>query len=128
MSTRGGALLLSITLAAFFLSGCPDDTGPITTIEEPPDAGCLREMAPQTYQVYFVVDVSGSMGPFLTDLRNELVAFAGGFPELDAEGRPVRVDYYVVAFVNDVKWYGGRMTSVIALQAALDEAIERGQT
>jgi hypothetical protein len=124
----GRALIIPAALSALFAVACNDDLGPIVTAEEPPDAGCLREKSPQTYQVYFVVDVSGSMGPFLTDLKNELVSLAGGFPELDAEGRLVRVDYHVVAFVNDVKWYGGRMTSVIALQAALDEAIQRGQT
>jgi hypothetical protein len=119
---------LITSLGAMLFAACNDDLGPIVTADDPPDAGCIRPKTPQTYQVYFVVDVSGSMGPFLTDLKNELVTFAGGFPELDAEGRPVRVDYYVVAFVNDVKWYGGRMTSVIALQDALEQAIERGQT
>jgi hypothetical protein len=119
---------MALAAALIFGPACQDDTGPIVTVEEPPDAGCLRSEAPKTYEVYFIVDVSGSMGPFLTDLRNELVSFAGGFPELDADGHRVRVDYYVVAFVNDVKWFGGRMTSVIALQSALDQAIERGQT
>lgn len=128
MSSRRCALIFASVLSAHAISACNDDTGPIVTAEEPPDAGCIRAATPQTYQVYFVVDVSGSMGPFLTDLKEQLVSFADGFPEFDAEGRVVRVEYYVVAFVNDVKWYGGRMTSVIALQAALDEAIERGKT
>ena len=38
---------------------------------------------PRTYEVYFVIDVSGSMGPFLTNVRNELVAFADGLPEYE---------------------------------------------
>jgi hypothetical protein len=107
-------------------SGCADDTARIVTVEEPPDAGCLRSGEPQTFQIYFVTDVSGSMEPFLKDLSTELVSFAGGFKPLDAMGRPTRIDFFVVGFVNDVKWYGGRMTSVIAIQAAFDEAIARG--
>src|SRR5436190_5186243 len=101
------ALAAASLFATLLGTACAEDSGPITTIEEPPDAGCIREAAPQTYQVFFVIDVSGSMGPFLTDLRNQIVTFANGFPKLDSEGRIVRVDYYVVAFVNDVKWYGG---------------------
>lgn len=127
MAKRSIAALITAG-ALFALAGCTDEGTPITTIDEIPDAGCARTMMPKTFEVYFVIDVSGSMGPFLMDLRNQLVAFVDGFPKLDVEGRPVRVDYYVVAFVNDVKWYGGRMTSVIALQSALDEAITRGQT
>ncbi|MCK6550189.1 hypothetical protein L6R52_30420 [Myxococcota bacterium] len=110
------------------VASCADDTTPLVTIDEPPDAGCIRAAEPRSFEVYFVIDVSGSMGPFLTDLKSQLVTFASSFKELDPEGRPVRIDYYVVAFVNDVKWYGGRMTSVIALQDAFEDAIARGQT
>lgn len=121
-------LLLALAFGAALGVACDDEGSPLVAIDEPPDAGCIRTQGPQSYQVYFVIDVSGSMGPFLTDLKNQIVSFASGFGEYDAEGRPIRVDYYVVAFVNDVKWYGGRMTSVIALQAAFEEAIARGQT
>jgi hypothetical protein len=128
MSFARKAIAAGIVASAMLFAGCQDDGSPISTIDEIPDAGCARTAIPKTFQVYFVIDVSGSMAPFLMDLRNQLVSFVDGFPKLDSEGRPVRVDYYVIAFVNDVKQYGGRMTSVIALQGALDEAIERGQT
>src|SRR5262249_36082385 len=120
----GSALILAAL--ASIGTACADDSSRIVTAEEPPDAGCLNSDEPQTFQIFFVTDVSGSMAPFLTDLSRELVSFAGGFKEFDAMGRPTRIDFYVVAFVNDFKWYGGRMTSVIALQAAFDEAIKRG--
>lgn len=128
LRSRSSALIPAILTALAIGAGCQDDAARLATVEEPPDAGCIRTEEPQTYEVYFVIDVSGSMGPFLNDLRDELVAFADGFARLDDQGRPVRVDYYVVAFVNDVKRFGGRMTSVIALQAAFEEAIARGQT
>jgi hypothetical protein len=120
------AAILSVCALCALGSACADDSSKIVTVEEPPDAGCLRPETPQTYQVYFVTDVSGSMSPFLSALSEELVTFAGGFSQFDTQGRPTRVDFYLVAFVNDVKWYGGRMTSVIALQASFDEAIARG--
>jgi hypothetical protein len=116
----------AIAMAAIVFAACSDNSARIVTVEEPPDAGCLRMQEPQTFQVYFVTDVSGSMGPFLNDLSRELVSFAGGFSQFDPLGRPTRIDFYVVAFVNDVKWYGGRMTSVIAIQAAFSDAIARG--
>ncbi|MCB9653006.1 MAG: hypothetical protein H6729_02595 [Deltaproteobacteria bacterium] len=90
----------------------------------------MREETPETYEVYFVLDVSGSMTPFLTKLRNEIVSFTESIPERDAEGRRTRVDYYVVAFVNDVKWFpeeSPRLTSAIGVQDALDRAIEAGR-
>lgn len=118
---------IGCALTAGGLIGCSESLR-LGTAPEPPDAGCTRPEQPQTFQVYFVQDVSGSMGIFLTDLSKELLSFASGFPKFDSQGRPVRVEYHVVAFVKDVKTYGGRMTSVIALQAAFDEAIARGQT
>lgn len=134
-SSQFGAAGMSIFFAAGLLgvggvgAGCTDDTGNrLVNVEQPPDAGCIRTQEPSSYEVYFVVDVSGSMGPFLTDLKSELLGFAENFAREDSEGQRIRVDYYVVAFVNDVKMYGGRMTSVISLQSALQEAIDRGQT
>lgn len=120
-----GALLLAVALAA-----CDDGGGNINvTPPDETDAGCLRAEEPVSYDIYFVVDVSGSMAPFLTSVRNELIAFAQGFPGENAEGRRVRVDYHLIGFVNDVKAFGGgRMTSLIAVQAAFDEAIAAGQT
>lgn len=100
----------------------------VAPVLPPRDAGCDRTQPPQTYQVYFVTDVSGSMAPFLEKLSAALVTFAGAFSPFDGLGRPVLVDFFLVAFVNDVKSYGGRMTSSIALQAAFDEAIARGAT
>ena len=42
------------------------------------------------------------------------------------------VDYYVVAFVNDVRWFpdgaARRMTSPVAVQAAIEQARLRGET
>jgi hypothetical protein len=113
-----------------FALGCGDDTdGGLGVIEEPPQKECLRETAPRTYEIYFVLDVSGSMAPFLSSVSDELVALSLNFPEYDADGRRTRVDYYVVAFVNDVKWFpegAERMTSHIQVQAAFEEAILAG--
>lgn len=120
--------LLSLGLGLCFCSTACDDPGFVAPIPEPPDAGCPAPEEPRHYEVYFVIDVSGSMEPFLRDVRDELEALAIGFPAEDAMGHGVRVDYYLVAFVNDVKVFGGRMSSPIALGAAFDEAITEGQT
>ena len=127
---RASPLSYLVTAAALAasLAACQDESTPLLIADDRPDAGCIRNQEPSTYEVFFVIDVSGSMGPFLTELKEELVSFANGFPERDALGRRVRIDYYVVAFVNDVKVYGDRMTTIIALQAAFDEAIAAGQT
>lgn len=122
--------LATLALLLLGAAACDDSGGNIgVTPPEETDAGCLRAEEPVSYDIYFVVDVSGSMAPFLTSVRNELIAFAQGFPQENGEGRRVRVDYYLVAFVNDVKVFGnGRMTSLVAVQAAFDEAIAAGQT
>ena len=124
---------ISVVLgAAVALAGCQDSVGgPLALAEGPPDAGCIRLQEPNSYDIFFVIDVSGSMGPFLTDLRNQLVTFADSFPRVDSIGRQVRLQYRVIAFVNDWRFYGGDptespMTSVIALQAAFDDAIAEG--
>jgi hypothetical protein len=115
-------------IAAISFFAC-DDTPPIGVIEPPPDGGCARPIEPRHYEVFFVVDVSGSMEPFLKDVRSELESFAVGFPEEDAMGRSVRVDYWLIAFVNDTKVFGGgRMSSPIALAQAIDDALVAGRT
>lgn len=118
-----------ILWASLALACNREDSPPLTNAEAPPDAGCTREVVPQHYQVFFVIDVSGSMGPFLTDLGRSLTVFAETFPERDSQDQRVEVEYYVVGFVNDVKWFPEatpRMTSVIAVQAAIEEAIRAG--
>ncbi|MBI2373481.1 MAG: hypothetical protein HYV07_05725 [Deltaproteobacteria bacterium] len=117
-----------IALAFVFAGACGDDGGGGISLAEEPKSECIRPEEPHTYEVFFVIDVSGSMSPFLRDVRGELVALADNLPEADADGRRVRVDYYLIAFVNDARMYGGRMTSVVALQSAFDEAIEDGLT
>lgn len=125
--------LLPIGILAALVAGtlgCRDDSpGGLSVIEEPPKEECNREIAPRTYEIYFVIDVSGSMGPFLNDVKQELVALSANFPKYDADGRRTRVDYYVVAFVNDVKWFptgAERMTSHIHVQDAFEQAIAAG--
>lgn len=111
---------------AVLLSGC-DETLPLSPPDDPVDAGCGGGDEPRRFEVYFALDVSGSMAPFLRDVRDELEGFAGGFPELDGLGRGVRVDYFVVGFVNDYKVFGdGRMSSTLAVRSALDDAITAG--
>jgi hypothetical protein len=114
--------------AGLALGGCKDGTG-ISVATDSPDAGCARLVAPHSYTVYFVLDVSGSMGLFLKDLSRELQTFVENFPEYDEVGERVRIDFYVIGFVNDIKHFGGgRMTSVIALQDAFETAIAEGST
>lgn len=120
---RWGAATCLIAL----LFGC-GEADPLTPV---PPRTCIRELTPASYTVFFVVDVSGSMGPFLTDLQNELIAFADNLPAFTEEGRPVTVDFYVVAFVNDVRWYPGnvrRLTDVGQVQRAFELSIADGQT
>lgn len=118
---------MAAVIAASIGAGCDDDQ-PIGVIPEAPDSGCARAVEPRHYEVFFVVDVSGSMEPFLTGVRDELEALASGFPEEDQEGRGVRVDYYLIAFVNDAKVFGGRMSSPIALAQAIDDALAAGRS
>src|SRR5688572_7084910 len=112
------------------LAACDDGSdGGLGNIEEPPKKECIRETAPRTYEIYFVLDVSTSMAPFLNDVKDELVALSFNFPEYDADGRRTQVDYYVVAFVNDYQWFpigAERMTSHISVQAAFEDAIAAG--
>ncbi|MEQ8277253.1 MAG: hypothetical protein RMA76_00130 [Deltaproteobacteria bacterium] len=123
------APIIALT-AALAVAGCTGETTPLVTVEAPRDGGCLVDETPRTYQVYFVIDVSGSMVRFLEDLASQLQAFAASFPETDSQDTPVFVEYYVVAFVNDVRWFpdglSRRMTSPIAVQGAFEQAIEAG--
>lgn len=109
-----------------------DDDQPLATVEPPPDAGCASTEQLRSFAIYFVIDVSGSMAPFLRDLSNQVETLARGLPQLNDLDERVLVDYYVVAFVNDVKWFPSdearRMTSPIAVQAAFATAIEAGLT
>jgi hypothetical protein len=118
--------------AVGLLAACGDSNdGGLSNIEEPPEKECIRETAPRTFEIYFVLDVSTSMAPFLNDVKDELVALSLNFPEYDADGRRTRVDYYVVGFVNDYLWFppgAERMTSHIAVQAAFEDAIVAGSS
>lgn len=117
-------------LAAASIAGCTGETTSLVTVEAPRDGGCVIDETPRTFQVYFVIDVSGSMVTFLQDLASQLRAFAESFPEVDSQDTPVFVEYYVVAFVNDVRWFpdglSRRMTSPVAVQGAFELAIEAG--
>ena len=122
---------LPIIVSSLLFAACGDTGGSLGTIDEPPMKECIREAAPRTYEIYFVLDVSTSMAPFLNDVKDELVALSFNFPEYDADGRRTQVDYYVVAFVNDYLWFplgAERMTSHIAVQAAFEDAIAAGSS
>jgi hypothetical protein len=116
----------AVLLAATFALACEED--PVLVPSEP--RICTREISPVTYEVYFVIDVSGSMGPFLTDVKNELLAFADGLPEHNADGKATEVEFFVVAFVNDVRWYPEnvrRLREVSDVQRAFEDAIREGE-
>jgi|GEM_PF-2138581 len=122
------AIYLLFCISFVALAACSDGSTGISVASETPDAGCTIESAPKSHSVYFVLDVSGSMRLFLAELSNELQSFVESFPEYDAEGERIQLDFYVIAFVNDVKQFGGgRMTSVIALQDAFENAIAAGK-
>ncbi len=124
------AALFAMTFAAAGTTACREDAPPLSVARPPPDAGCAIEEAPQNYEVYFVIDVSGSMAPFLRDLAATVQSFSLAFPERDAQGNRILVNYYVIAFVNDVVWVPNnarRMTQPIAVQAAIEDAIDLGR-
>lgn len=113
-----------------FGAACSDSNGALTQAVRY-DGGCTEIDAPSDYDVYFVVDVSGSMTPFLTNLRSELVGFAAGFPETDKRGEPVEVRYRVIGFKDDVRWYpeaGTSTTDVETVQEWLLSAAQAGET
>jgi len=115
------------TLLAAGAGGCGDDTSTFVAIPPPTNAGCTQSI-PRTFQVYFVINVSGSMNEFLEPLADELETFVESFPDVDINGDALLVDYYVVAFVNDVAFFpegAPRMTSEIAVAQAIDDALER---
>lgn len=114
--------------AALALSACGEDTFVVPDIR-PPEADRCTQSIPRTFQVYFVINVSGSMRDFLFPLADRLESFVQGFPDVDVNGDRLLVDYYVVAFVNDVGFFpegAPRMTSSIAVAQAIDDAVERG--
>jgi hypothetical protein len=114
-----------VVLAAMLMLACDED--PVLVPTEP--RVCIREYEPRTYEVYFVIDVSGSMGPFLTDVKDELIAFAEGLPEFTTEGEATDVEFFVIAFVNDVRWYPEnvrRLLEVEDVQRAFENAIRDG--
>lgn len=119
-----------VALALFALgsAACQEDTPPISVARPPPDAGCVIQEAVQNYEVYFVIDVSGSMTPFLNNLASTVQSFSRAFPERDAQDNRILVNYYVIAFVNDILWVPNnarRMTQPIAVQSAIKTAIQR---
>lgn len=119
--------LLSAALAASTLA-CEDGGTTIAPAPPPRDAGCAVESEIRSFDIYFVVDVSGSMSPFLESLSQSLARFAEVFPKESATGEQLLVSYYVVAFVNDVLAFppgAERMSSHIGVSAALEMALER---
>ena len=114
-------------LVVFLGSGCSDPVEPLIDV---PPRKCLREISPSSYDVYFVIDVSGSMGPFLTDVKDELIGFANNIPMFNADGLAVTVQFSVMAFVNDVRWYPARtqhLKNISLVQDAFEEAINDGK-
>lgn len=129
MSGLKRAATLAMLAASLSLAGCASDDFGIVVARPPPDAGCDLKEAPQRYEVYFVIDVSGSMAPFNNALASTVQSFSRSFPERDANDNRVLVDYYVIAFVNDILWFPNnarRMTEPVAVQGAIEAAILRG--
>lgn len=121
---------VALLTAAIATAACASDDFGITVARPPPDAGCDLSDTPQRFEVYFVVDVSGSMAAFNDELARTVESFAQSFPERDAQDNRVLVDYYVIAFVNDVLWFPNnarRMTEPVSVQGALRAAILRGE-
>jgi len=117
----GAGLLLAATAA------CGDDTTAIVAIDPPESDRCTQSI-PRTFQVYFVINVSGSMDQFLEPLSDQLETFVQGFPEVDVNGDRLLVDYYVVAFVNDFSFFPPdqpRMSRSFAVGQAIDDALTR---
>lgn len=129
--TRHGGLLFGAILATFTLS-CSDDGPQISPLIPTSDAGCDIEQSARSYEVYFVLDVSTSMSRFLEQgLAQQLESLTLALPERDSQDRRVLVDYYVVGFANDYKWFpegpARRMTGTIAVQSAIEQAVNAGR-
>lgn len=124
---RAARALLALSMALTF--GC-EEAAPIGQAVVF-DGGCLRNEAPSDYDVYFVLDVSGSMTPYLEAMKAEMVGFAESFASEDSRGQPVTIDYHVVGFVNDTRFFpdtpNERMTSPVAVEAAIQDAIDAGR-
>ena len=128
---RSWALLCA---AAFALeaTGCSDEVPQITVTPTVTDAGCNLGLAPRFYEVFFVLDVSTSMTRFLElGLAQQLDSLTRALPERDSIDQRVFVDYYVLGFANDFKWFpegaARRMTSRIAVQSAIEQAVNAGR-
>lgn len=121
------------------LAGCVADVGPLVGSDldpaEHPWEACDQAEAtgdPATERnlhVFFAIDVSGSMEPFLREVQQELLALVSSLDPIVEQGGTV--SYYVIGFVNDVRWFPGpdrRLFSVSQVQAAIDDAIRLGET
>ncbi len=118
----------SILLAA--LCACGDDFVSIRPVSPPQELPCELDEAVRRFEVFFVLDVSGSMTPFLETLASTLSALAVSFPVENRRGDRVLVSYRVVGFVNDVRLFppgAERMTSHIAVSDAIREGIAAGR-
>lgn len=119
------ALVWAMAGALATTAACENDPV-LVSAPPPPDPGCTVS-ALRSFEVYFVVDVSGSMSEFLASVQEQLFQFAQGFPEEDVNENRVFVDYYVLAFVNDWDFFprgAARMTSPLAVRDALAQAVE----
>ncbi|MEM1026330.1 MAG: hypothetical protein AAF627_18905 [Myxococcota bacterium] len=122
MSRAGCALSLWVAVLG---AGCEDDAV-FTVPTEVPDLGCQVSTS-RTFQVFFVVDVSNSVAAndVLDAFQAELLDFAFAFPEFDSNENRVLVDYYVIGFVNDFRFFppgSERMTAPVAVSEALEQA------
>ena len=129
---RAPSATWAIAIALMAGAACSDDGPQLGVVLPPDDAGCSIELAPRFYEVYFVLDVSTSMTRFLErGLAQQLESLALAFPERDSQDRRVLVDYYVLGFANDYKWFpegpARRMTSPIAVQSAIEQAVSAGR-
>ncbi|NJK89159.1 MAG: hypothetical protein HC923_06965 [Myxococcales bacterium] len=109
------------------LLSCGDEATVVIPSVRPPVVERCSESVPRTFEVYFILNVSGSMETFLTAMRDQLEAFALGFPDVDVNGDRLLVDYYVIGFVNDHAFFpegAARMTSSIAVAQAIQDAID----
>lgn len=125
LSFAAGALLFALLLP--WLSACGTDGGITTVVQPPPECDIARQ--PRKYAVYFALDVSGSMHRFLETLGDSAADLARSFPKEDGDGRQVMVDFYVVAFVNNVAWFPGPspMNLPMDVKDAIQQAIQAAE-
>lgn len=131
----------SCLLLGVLLAGCVAEVGGLADselsapggedlLEEECEDGAQEEPGVvRNLHIFFVIDVSGSMEPFLRTLQLELLSLVQSLDPVVEQGGTVT--YYVVGFVNDVRWFprsGRGLTSVAEVRSAMDEAIELGET